>query len=121
MEDLNIEATASSPKIVTYYKNKEISIKGESYPENPFKFYEPLIEFLNDYKKMEESLDLSIYLVYYNSSTTKVLYDIFDMLDESDLTTNIKWIYNESNELALENGEDYIEDYPGLNIELVKI
>ena len=121
MKDLNIEKTASSPEITTEYSNKMVSIVGESYPENPFKFYEPLIEFLENYIKVEEKLTLSIQLVYYNSSTTKVLYDIFDMLDESKLEIKIKWLYHKSNELSLENGEDYDEDYPDLNIELVEI
>ena len=121
MKDLNIEKTISSPEIISSYKNKTITIKGESYPENPFKFYEPLVEFINEFIKIEQSLLLSVELNYYNSSSTKVLYDIFDILDESDLRVNIKWMYNESDELSLENGEDYIEDYPDLNIELVKI
>jgi hypothetical protein len=121
MKDLNIKKTVSSPEILTDYAKKEIIIQGESYPENPFKFYEPLIEFLTEYITIEKSLTLSIHLVYYNSSTTKVIYDILDMLDESDLEINVQWIYNESNELALENGEDYAEDYTRLKIELIPI
>ena len=120
MKNINIVKTVSSPEIITNFNNKEITIIGESYPENPFKFYEPLIEFLSEYIKTEKSLSLSIDLVYYNSSTTKVLFDIFDILDESNLTIDIKWIYDISNELAVENGEDYIEDYPKLNISLVQ-
>lgn len=120
MQDLNIKETVSSPNIVSDYKNKSVSIKGESYPENPFKFYEPLIEFFGEYVKTEKTLSLSVHLVYYNSSTTKILYDIFDMLDESDLQIDIKWVYSKSNELSLENGEDYIEDYPNLNICLIE-
>ena len=120
MQDLHIKDTVNSPEIITNYTNNEIAIKGESYPENPFKFYEPLIEFLDEYVKVKKKLYLSIHLIYYNSSTAKVFYDIFDIIHEASLEVEVQWIYSENNELALENGEDYAEDYPDLNIKLIQ-
>jgi hypothetical protein len=118
MQDLNIPKTVSSPEIITSIVNKKITIKGESYSENPFKFYEPLINFLTKYT--ESSLFLSIELAYYNSSTSKVFYDIFDILDELGIKIKIEWIHNKENHLSLENGKEYANDYPKLNFYLVE-
>jgi hypothetical protein len=120
MQDLNILKTVSSPEITSSIINKKITIKGESYPENPFKFYEPLINFLTKYIEIESSLLLSMELVYYNSSTGKVFYDIFDILDESKIKIKIEWTYNKEDHLCLENGKEYANDYPKLNFYLME-
>lgn len=48
MYDLFIEQTKSTPKVLFDHQNAKLSIQGQSYPENAFQFYEPIIAWLDD-------------------------------------------------------------------------
>ena len=110
MANLMIEATKSSPYINFDGDKHHLIMKGESYPENIATFYEPVFAWLDTFlshtKKLELVVDLEI--IYFNSSSSKVLMDIFDKLDLAAKTDNgviINWRYHEENEMALEYGE----------------
>lgn len=125
MEILNIVATKSSPKINLNAQNNTLSISGESYPENTAQFYEPVFKWLETYlsELNNQLMTMNMELVYFNSSSSKVLMDIFDMLDEaSDEGKNIvvNWIYDEENDAALEYGEEFAEDVEALTFNLVE-
>ncbi|MBV5330212.1 MAG: SiaC family regulatory phosphoprotein, partial [Chlorobium sp.] len=46
MKPVDINATLSSPAINFDMDNNTLHIRGESYPENSFDFYEPIISWL---------------------------------------------------------------------------
>jgi hypothetical protein len=84
MEILNIEATKSTPCVVLDSKNHIHSFSGESYPENTSEFYSPIFEWLEEYLASLDSMaTFNFEMVYFNSSTSKILMDIFDMFEES--------------------------------------
>ncbi len=121
MEQLCIEATKYTPEITMDAQKGLIEIKGKSYPENTFEFYTPVIKWIETYftaPRTETLLNMEI--IYFNSSSSKFFFDMFDLLEEhmhdSDITVN--WIYDEENESALEAGEEFIEDFETLNIRL---
>ena len=60
-------------------------------------------------------------IIYFNSSSSKLFFDFFDLLEEnsSENKIEINWVYDEENESAEEAGEDFIEDFEDLNIKLV--
>jgi hypothetical protein len=60
-------------------------------------------------------------IIYFNSSSSKLFFDFFDLLEDNreNHTIEINWIYDEENESAQEAGEDFIEDFEDLNIKLV--
>ena len=116
---LCIEATKSSPLILYTASTKTLLIEGNSYPENSFQFYEPLFAFVKDELTLdEEAICIEIKLIYFNSTTSKTLFDLLDLLEEKVKNFAIKWYYNKENEFIIEAGEDLQEDYPGLNIQL---
>ena len=51
-------------------------------------------------------------LIYFNSSTAKILMDLFDMLDEtaSDNNVMVNWIYDADDDNMEELGQDFGED-----------
>ncbi len=49
MEILFIEKTKSTPEIYFDPNQNKLKIKGQSYPENSFKFYEPVLFWLDEY------------------------------------------------------------------------
>ena len=122
MENLKIEATKYTPEI-NLDSNGTISLSGKSYPENTFEFYAPVMEWVEKYFEASaaETTTVNMEIIYFNSSSSKLFFDFFDLLEENseDHTIEINWIYDEENESAEEAGEDFIEDFEGLNIKLV--
>ena len=125
MENLNISATKSSPEIVFNAQTAILSIVGESYPENTTQFYEPILKWIEDFIEEvdDQEVILNMELIYFNSSSSKVLMDVFDTLEDfSDDGKNIvvNWIYDEENDASLEYGEEFAEDIESLTFNLVE-
>ncbi len=125
MEKLEIEATNSSPKIVCDPDADLLEISGESYHENTMAFYAPVFSWLEKYIDQIENrtVTVNLNLVYFNSSSSKVLMDLFDMLDNAAKAGGdvaINWIYDQEDEDSLEFGEEFMEDLDHLKFNLVE-
>lgn len=121
-ELLNIEKTKSSPKILLDDNTKELFIEGQSFPENAYAFYQPLLDTLNNYFKTNNELSIKLRLVYINTSSYKIILDIMDLLEDSHnngAIINIQWYYDPDNDVAMETGEEIKEDL-SLNFELIE-
>ena len=85
MDNLYIAATATSPEVDFRFDQHQLLLRGESYPENAAAFYAPVIEQLRQY--LAEStgavITVDVVLTYFNSSSTKMLFSVFDALDEA--------------------------------------
>jgi len=123
MQNLKLEATKYTPEI-NLDPSGTISLVGKSYPENTFEFYAPMMEWLEEYfnGNAADTTVVNMEIIYFNSSSSKLFFDFFDLLDEnaSENKIEINWIYDEENESAEEAGEDFIEDFEDLNIKLVQ-
>jgi hypothetical protein len=125
MQALEISASKSSPAISFDAQTNILAVSGESYPENTAQFYEPVFEWIEEYieKLEDQQVIVNMELIYFNSSSSKVLMDIFDILEEAcDEGKNIvlNWIYDEDNDAALEYGEEFAEDIEALTFNLVE-
>ena len=122
MENLNIEETKYTP-LINLDVNGTISLVGKSYPENTFEFYAPMMEWIKEYFDTcaADTTTVNVEITYFNSSSSKLFFDFFDLLEEAseDNEIVINWIYDEENESAEEAGEDFMEDFEDLDIELV--
>ena len=122
MENLNIEETKYTPKI-TLNSSGTISLVGKSYPENTFEFYAPMMDWIKNYFETSPAsvTTVNLEITYFNSSSSKLFFDFFDLLEDNSQnhTIKINWIYDEENESAEEAGEDFIEDFESLSIKLV--
>ena len=122
MENLNIAETKYTPEI-TLNTSGTITLVGKSYPENTFEFYAPMMDWIKEYFEIsaQDLTTVNLEITYFNSSSSKLFFDFFDLLEEAsnDNTIKINWIYDEENESAEEAGEDFIEDFEDLTIELV--
>jgi len=123
MNMLQKEATRYTPSILMDESQGLIEIRGKSYPENSFEFYQPVMEWIENYlKSPQPKTTINMEIIYFNSSSSKLFFDLFDLLEESkdhtDITIN--WIYDAENESALEAGEEFIEDFSDLNFQLVQ-
>jgi SiaC family regulatory phosphoprotein len=124
MENINIEATEYTPKVILDEKKNLIEIKGNSFPENSFEFYEPVVEWIKKYfEDGGRSTTINISINYFNSSSSQQFFDIFDFFEEANNNNNslkINWLYDEKNESAEEAGKDFVEEFENLNINLIQ-
>jgi len=123
MEQIHINATKDSPEINLNSSTNTIDILGVSYPEDTFEFYKPIKVWLTNYfKGQTDEVTINIDLSYMNSSSFKVFFEIFEIFEEAyenNTKLTINWIYDEDNDIALEIGEDFVDDFSVLNINLV--
>jgi len=121
MQNLSIEESKYTPKISMDADTGVIEMSGKSYPENTFEFYKPILEWLEEYfKNPNETTTINMEIIYFNSSSSKLFFDFFDILEENieNSKISINWIYDEENESAEEAGEEFAEDFEDLNIVL---
>jgi len=126
MKNLQIPKTKTTPEIFFNCSANELSIKGESFPENTSEYYAPVFDWLEKYLEniTDQEVVVNVELIYFNSSSSKVLMDLFDMLEESvqnGKQISVNWRYDEDNEMAAEYGEDFMEDLEHLPFHLVEI
>jgi len=125
MNNLVVEATKYTPEIFFDCENHVLGIRGKSYPENTSVFYSPVFEWLEEYleKAEKEKITVNMELIYFNSSSSKILMDFCDVLDAAasdgkNITVN--WVYEEDDEDALEFGEEFQEDLESVTFNLVQ-
>ena len=106
MEDLHIADTDETPAISLNLGLKMFSFKGRCFPENPIEFFSPIIEWFEAYienplAKTTVEFDIS----YMNSSSSKMIFEIFFMLEKiiNNSEVKIKWICEEE-DLSEEQG-----------------
>lgn len=119
MDNIYIEATATSPEIDFRFDQHLLSMKGESYPENAAAFYAPIVEQLRSFLATQEqaSITTNIALAYFNSSSTKMLFSIFDALDQAAQAGNrieVNWYHDEEDETIFEFGEELKADFTSI-------
>jgi hypothetical protein len=115
MENLIIKATKSSPAICLDAQTRILEISGESYPENAANFYTPVFEWIDRFfgQMNNAPVTVNITLHYFNSSSSKVLMDIFDRLEKAQTDGTpivVNWRYHEENDTAVECGEEFKEE-----------
>ncbi len=126
MDTWKIEATKHTPEIYFEAATNVLSMKGESYPENVGQMSEPLFTWITNYLAQatsDQHLTVNIELIYFNSSSSKMLLDLFDRLEEATTAGNnitVNWIYVADNDSAEEFGEEFKEDLEVLTFNLVK-
>ena len=125
MENLVIQGSKYTPEIAFDAGRNTLEIKGYSYPENAAAFYAPVMEWLTAYLEQggREPIRVNMELIYFNSSSSKILLDLFDLLDghaAKGQPIRVNWIYDAENESACECGQEFEEDIEHLEFELVK-
>lgn len=113
MHTLNIPKSVSTPSIHFDKAAETLIISGESYPENSFEFYAPVSDAIKKHLAAENGLKMEINLSYMNSSTTKCILDLLDMLEEAHQNgskVSITWRYDIENPRSLDLAEEFKED-----------
>ena len=111
MEKLILKKTNNTPGIDFDPVSGMMRIEGRSIPENPGDFFDPLIEWLEEYYKTPATVThYDMNLEYVNSGSSKYLLGMFRILkkkhDEGKKCV-ISWYYEEDDEAIFSLGEHY--------------
>jgi len=108
MSAIRLEGTSKTPQVDFNTAPLSMSISGRSIPENSIAFYTPLMEWIDDHlTDGKESVDISIRLEYFNTSSSKCIMDLLKRVEKSSVNATVSWYYEEEDEDMLEAGEDY--------------
>jgi hemerythrin-like metal-binding protein len=114
MENIYIKAEERLPEVSFDFSKNLFSLSGESYPEDFHSFYSPLLAALRKHLKSQGGAEIvfDFWLVYFNSSSSKVLTQLFDLLDQTakQNQVTINWHHDEDDETIEELGEEFGED-----------
>ncbi len=124
MEPISIEGTPKTPTVKLDSLQGLMEIKGRSNPENSKIFYEPLIDWLEEYAKDPgDKTIVNIQLEHFNTSSSKCILDVFKKLEsiyKAKHEVVINWHYEKDDEEILEAGEDY-ESFTGIPFKMIEI
>jgi hypothetical protein len=113
METIKIQGTEDTPKIILDADNDIMEISGRSLPEDVSSFYEPVLNWLNEYaENPKKKTVFNFKLTYFNTASSKLLLDILMKLEEMHEKENevlIRWHYPEDDEDMAEAGEEYAD------------
>jgi hypothetical protein len=116
-ENIIIKGTKTTPE-VRYddnIGNNTIRISGESNPENALSFYSGVISFIEKHIEENQKLNLKIKLIYFNTSSAKMLVRLFDLLDSVYQTgkadIGIVWEYDKEDDDMEEAGDELLNGY----------
>lgn len=125
MKNLVIDAIPDSP----YYPaiNFDAStgiceLIGESYMEEAYKFYTPLLNWLKEYtQELKNQVTLNIKLTYFNTNSSRLILDMLDILKkaiDNNVDVSINWYYELDDPDIKEEIEDF-EIETGLTINMI--
>jgi len=124
MQNIHIQRSLENPDKPEVKFNAETGvceIIGESYMESTYTFYLPLMNWIEEYiKNVGNKITMNIKLVYFNTSATKCLLDIFEILkkyQEEGGEVEVNWFYDNEDPDMIHEVEDF-EIESGLEINL---
>ena len=123
METIKIQGTDDTPGIIFDVENNVFQISGRSMPEDVTAFYEPLLDWLDDFSEIAKGkIVFEFKLEYFNTASSKLLLDVLmkleDMFEEGK-EISVKWYFPDDDEDMEEAGEEYA-DIVDVPIELVE-
>ncbi|MBF0218156.1 MAG: DUF1987 domain-containing protein [Gammaproteobacteria bacterium] len=114
MNNLNLSQTSSTPSILADWSKGIVQMKGDSYPENSFELFQPLIDWVQAYLATAgQPLHLDLELVYLNTSSIRSMMDIFEQMEaahKKGQMVSARWFYDFANERVGQLAEEFRED-----------
>ena len=111
IEKVFVEPTRTTPLIKFDPDEGILEMRGRSSPENSIQFYQSLLAGLDELLQGDSTeLTANIAFEYFNTSSSKCLFDVFkrlSKLDNDGSKITINWYYEEGDDDMMEAGEDY--------------
>lgn len=124
MENLEIHEVPDAPFYPSVNFNSKTGvceIAGESYMEETYKFYSPLLEWLRSYTTdIQGKVEFNFRLTYFNTSSSRLILDMLEILrryKDNGGDVSVNWYYDPDDP----DMKDEVEDFKietGLEINL---
>ncbi len=122
LTELQINASDRTPDIRLSPSAGVFSMKGESFPEDVSAFYGQVIVAIDQLAgHLDKPLEADIAMVYINSSSIKAMFRIFEGFEavrKAGQAVNIRWHYQDDDDIMQELGEDFKDRFPDLSIDV---
>jgi hypothetical protein len=109
MEPIYIDSTNRTP-FVSLDPSGKFKIRGRSIHENPSKFFNPIILWVNSFiKDPVATIIIDIELEYFNSGSSRYILEILRILMNKKADSNliINWYFEEGDDDLFERGQYY--------------
>lgn len=111
LSKLEIKSTRDTPEIILNSGDNRFEITGNSMPEDSTHFFMPVFDWIEEYiKNPNPETHLICNFEYFNSSSAKMIYQIFielEKIKETDNLIRITWNYESGDKLIEEKGLEY--------------
>ncbi len=111
MNVFNCKATETTPLVTLNHENGELTIEGNAIPDNAEEFFDPILNWLEEYtKNTTVKTTLNLKLHYFNVSSSKRILFIFYKLNElikKNRSVVVNWYYVEDEDEMFEVGQDF--------------
>lgn len=108
---IKIKGHADTPHVILDAENGVFEISGKSMPEDVNAFYEPILEWLNEYKESpNDNTEFLFRMNYFNSASSKYFHDIMRTIQDiysQGKEAKITWNFDEDDEAMEEAGEEF--------------
>ena len=120
---LELPLTESTPYVLIDEEAGYIRFKGECYAENTIEFFKKTTDWLSRYLASDfKSLIFDVELEYFNSSSSKLLYNMLKAMDlraQHGKAVVVNWYAEEGNDIIIENGEDFKDELKSLSFNII--
>ncbi|HKE49515.1 MAG TPA: DUF1987 domain-containing protein [Rhodanobacteraceae bacterium] len=120
-DDLFLPSTGSSPEVDFRFSEHALALKGESYPENAAAFYADILARTRTYLATlapPQAVMVNVALTYFNSSSTKMLFSLFNALSdaaETGVRVTLNWHHDVEDDTMAEFGAELHEEFPAID------
>lgn len=102
LKKIEIAATEQTPYVLLDKEKNELKIEGYSFPDSPYIFYGPVVDWFKEYcKSPNEETHLTFSFLYVNSTSVKFIHDVLKRLDSIFATgkkVSVTWLINPDDE-----------------------
>jgi len=126
MTKLELKETVTTPYVLLDSDLGVIKLEGRSIPENVIDFYQPIINWIDNYsKEPKDKTEVHFKLEYFNTSSSKRLFDIMKKVESISAIEGkkvfINWYYEEDDEDIYFAGNDYKTLITKIDFNLIEI
>lgn len=111
LKKLELKGTRDTPEVIFDQENNRFEIKGNSLPEDSIKFFTPIFDWIEKYiQNPNKKTHLICNFEYFNSSSAKMIYQLFIELEKIKDTGNeitVSWYFEAGDKLIEEKGQEY--------------
>ncbi len=134
MKPYILKSSELIPGVIFDADNNNFEMSGSSRPEDVRDLFYPMIEWLKEFGEeiaqgkytrysKEKSLIFKVKMEYFNSSSAKFMYDIFEELNiihKSGIPLEIHWYFDEEDDDMREAGEE-MQDLVDMEFQFVSM